>query len=94
MVLDFDKMIGEIEQGPQPPRNVRVIDRDGNEHPVEMTYKGLDPFGHHCWMVATLLDADKIVGITADEVPDARCSIVLAMTGCSCGQPHDEDPES
>lgn len=38
---------------PEAPTNVRIVDHDGIEHPVEVTYRGIDDHGNNLWVATT-----------------------------------------
>jgi len=56
---------------PLAPRNVRLVDGAGGQHPVELAYQGLDR-GVHIWVATTITPIDWQAGgvsLTAEEIP-------------------------
>lgn len=62
----------------EPPTNVRIIDHDDVQHPVEVAYRGVDEDGQHIW-VATTHWVGLPKGIAADKLP-AHTAITVEFT--------------
>ena len=60
---------------PTPPQNVRAVDRDGREVPVELVYAGRDHRGLHVWEAVVELGF-PLAGLRAAVLP-ARTTLVI-----------------
>lgn len=54
---------------PPSPEGVRIVLRDGSEHPAELVYQGPDAKGCHMWFVTAVFPLRDIAFITADVLP-------------------------
>lgn len=71
---------GRPERLPPAPVNVRVVDEDGREYPVELAYVGRrgGKNGVDVWRATATVavPGDRAFGVAADELP-GRCSIEM-----------------
>lgn len=58
------------------PVNVRLVDKDDNEYPVDMFYFGVDDNGYHEWHVVRY-PLVKHVKVVYDDVPAMCCIMIL-----------------
>lgn len=61
-----------------PPQNVRVLMRDGEQVPAELVYMGRQPDGIHLWSTVHSYCVGDVAGIDADMIP-AHTGIRLNM---------------
>lgn len=70
------RTVREVEAGPEPPRNVRIVQPDGQVVPVELVYAGQDGHGIHVWQAVTTVAVQPGSQIVAEVVP-ARSQLTL-----------------
>ena len=51
------------------PRNVRLVDGAGGQHPVELAYQGLDHRGMHVWVATAITPLVSVAGLEVEIMP-------------------------